>query len=138
MFGSPALQYRKDLALEGFVEDPAHLLPPLADRVASLQRYKLFWNHLLVSIDRVRIFDACTRVSSVRFGASPVGRWLVDIGDPRHPRIAAFPARVSRALLWKDIPLKDPVWDGHLHSTTALQTLDMLIVLSTQLHDDGR
>lgn len=138
MKGSAALQYKIQLALEGFVEDPAHLLPPLPDRVSTLQRYMSFWNRLVIDADAVRSLDAFSGSSIATSDCFPVGRWLVDYDDFDHPRIAALPPQNSGEVIWKDIPMRT---SAHLSermlSAIALQSLDMLVVFG-EASEDGR
>lgn len=136
--GSAALQYRIRLTLEGFVEDLAHPPLPLADRISALERYEVFWNQLLFSPDCVRVLDASDTIGSGNTAGFPVGRWLVDMDDLDHPRIAVMPPHDSHNLVWKHIPLRSTQHIGRMFCEIALQHLDMLIVLSERSRDHGQ
>lgn len=135
MKGSVELQYRIQLSLEGLVEDLAHPPLPLAARLSALERYRLFWNHLLFSPDCIRVIYAPSATSSMQPNCFPIGRWLVDNGDVNHPRVSALPPPDSGKLAWKDISSMDAAPQSRkMLSAVALRSLDMLILLS----EDGR
>ncbi|KZV85374.1 hypothetical protein EXIGLDRAFT_841553 [Exidia glandulosa HHB12029] len=136
--GSIALQYRLELALEGYSEDTAHPVPlSLSDRVAALRRFTTCWSEFLVPADRIVTLENFPPRS---WNCLPVSRWLVDYGDSdRCARISAFPPEdATVGPVWRDIPLDHPhdAWN-RMFSLIALPTLEMLITVGSRTLEDG-